>query len=117
MRESPIENHLTRLVKKAGGRCYKWVSPGNKGVPDRIVFLRGMVFLVETKSPVGRLSAIQKAQHRELAKLGFDVVVLNSKESVNIWVSAQRMALVEEELNEVARSFNDALIAPLDVYS
>ena len=37
MRERDIEKILTEEVKREGGRAYKWTSPGNAGVPDRIV--------------------------------------------------------------------------------
>ena len=37
MRESSIETHLVRMVRDRGGLCFKFVSPGNPGVPDRIV--------------------------------------------------------------------------------
>ena len=37
MLEKDIEKILVGEVKKLGGRAYKWVSPGNDGVPDRIV--------------------------------------------------------------------------------
>ena len=37
MQEKEIEKILVAEVKKLGGRAYKWVSPGNDGVPDRIV--------------------------------------------------------------------------------
>lgn len=93
MREKPIENYLRKRVKEAGGAVYKWVSPGNRGVPDDLVFFSGMVFLVEAKSTTGVPSKLQLLQHRRLAGLGFDVVVLNSKEKVDQWISAQKSAL------------------------
>lgn len=34
MREKDIEKILVAEVRKLGGRAYKWVSPGNDGVPD-----------------------------------------------------------------------------------
>ena len=37
MKESVIEARLVRLVRSRGGLCFKFVSPGNPGVPDRIV--------------------------------------------------------------------------------
>ena len=37
MREKDIERKLIKEVKKAGGICPKWVSPGFDGIPDRIV--------------------------------------------------------------------------------
>lgn len=52
MRETVIENYLTSRVKAYGGKCWKWVSPGRRGVPDRIVLMpNGLVAFVETKSP------------------------------------------------------------------
>ena len=37
MLEKEIEKILVTEVKKLGGKAYKFVSPGNSGVPDRIV--------------------------------------------------------------------------------
>ena len=37
MLEREIEKKLVDGVRKLGGRAYKFVSPGNDGVPDRIV--------------------------------------------------------------------------------
>ncbi|MDI5754298.1 VRR-NUC domain-containing protein, partial [Salmonella enterica subsp. enterica serovar Montevideo] len=40
-RENLIEKHLVAEVKKAGGVAYKFISPGHRSVPDRIVLLPG----------------------------------------------------------------------------
>lgn len=93
MRENPIETYFCNEVKKAGGKAYKWVSPGNDGVPDRIVFLKGCAFLVELKATRGRLRAAQKVQKKQLSKLGFEVVVINSKEQAKLWVHLQAATL------------------------
>ena len=61
MKESRIESRLVRMVRDRGGLCYKFVSPGNPGVPDRIVITpAGRTVYVELKTEVGRLAAIQK---------------------------------------------------------
>ena len=89
MRESSIESKLFRLVRARGGLCYKFVSPGNPGVPDRIVITPdGRTVYVELKTEVGRLSALQKWQHRELRKRGADVRTLYGQ--------GQVLAFVEE---------------------
>ena len=63
MQEKEIERVLVDEVKRLGGRAYKWVSPGNDGVPDRIVILPGrQPIFVELKTEHGRLSALQKVQ-------------------------------------------------------
>ncbi|MGC5220863.1 VRR-NUC domain-containing protein, partial [Escherichia coli] len=41
IREKDIENYLRDQVKKIGGIAYKFESPGNAGVPDRLVLLPG----------------------------------------------------------------------------
>lgn len=83
MRESVIETYLREGVKKLGGRAYKWTSPGNDGVPDRIVVLpdRPPIF-VELKTEKGMLSPLQKVQIARLRELGQDVRVLYGKEQV-----------------------------------
>ena len=58
MKESYIENYLVRKVKENNGLCLKFVSPGNPGVPDRIVITPdGRTIYVELKTEVGRLGA------------------------------------------------------------
>lgn len=77
MREKDIEGRLREGIKKLGGLCYKFVSPGNRGVPDRIVLLPGgTVHFVELKTEVGRLSKIQRVQLKRLERLGLQVEVL-----------------------------------------
>ena len=83
MRESAIEALLVRSVHQAGGRCYKWVSPGNSGVPDRIVFLPGgKVIFVELKTETGRTSALQDYHIATLRALGQAVRVLRGRREV-----------------------------------
>ncbi|WP_102412466.1 VRR-NUC domain-containing protein [Beduinella massiliensis] len=74
MRESQIEARMGQLVKKRGGLYYKFVSPGNPGVPDRIIITPdGRVVWVELKTEVGRLSNLQKWQIEEMRRRGMDV--------------------------------------------
>ncbi len=84
MRESEIEKILTTEVKKLGGRAYKWVSPGNDGVPDRIVIFPGKppVF-VELKTDTGKLSALQSVQIKRLKDLGQLVEVVKGVNGVS----------------------------------
>lgn len=86
MREKDIEKILVTEVKKLGGRAYKWVSPGNDGVPDRIVIFPGHppVF-VELKSETGRLSSLQSAQIKCLRDLGQEAVVVRGIEGLVVF--------------------------------
>lgn len=71
--EKEIERKLTDIVKAHGGLCLKWVCPGWKGVPDRIVILPGArLCFVETKRPVGgRREKLQEVWARRLTAFGF----------------------------------------------
>lgn len=77
MRESKIEEILREEVKNLGGRAYKFVSPGNDGVPDRIVIFpdRQPIF-VELKTDTGRLTQLQKVQLKRLQDLGQNTYVI-----------------------------------------
>lgn len=71
MKESELERILVEEVRKEGGRAYKWVSPGNDGVPDRIVFFPdGEIYFIELKTDTGRVSPQQKIQLNRLSSLG-----------------------------------------------
>lgn len=76
MRENKLESIMTKTVKSLGGRSYKWVSPGNDGVPDRILcFGRGLHFMCEIKTEAGRTSAIQNVQINRLMRLQQNVCI------------------------------------------
>ncbi len=45
-REKSIESYFTDRIKSIGGICYKFVSPGNSGVPDRVVLYKGCVAFI-----------------------------------------------------------------------
>lgn len=80
MREKSIEQELVKEVKKRGGICPKWVSPGFDGVPDRLVFLPHRKFgLVEVKAPGEKPRPLQVSRHRLLERLGFHTYILDGK--------------------------------------
>ena len=84
MLEKDIEKILVSQIKKLGGRAYKWVSPGNDGVPDRIVILPGRPpTFVELKTDTGRLSSLQRIQIKRLRELGQDVRILYGLQEVD----------------------------------
>lgn len=75
--EREIEKILVREVCNAGGYAYKFSSPGNDGVPDRIViFPNKPPVFVELKTDNGKLSSLQKVQLKRLKDLGQDTYVV-----------------------------------------
>lgn len=83
MRESSIEKKFVGELRKLGCVAYKFVSPGNDGVPDRLVITpRGRVIFVELKTDAGKLSPVQKGQIGRLKKHRQDVRVLYGSKGV-----------------------------------
>ena len=83
MREKVLEGKLVAEVKRRGGICPKWVSPGTDGMPDRIVLMPGRHFaFVEVKAPGEKPRPLQEARHRQLRELGFAVYVLDSEDRI-----------------------------------
>ena len=83
MLERAIEQRLVEAVRKAGGLCPKFVSPGWDGVPDRIVLLPGgKLGFVELKAPGQKLRPLQLRRREQLECLGFRVFVIDGVEQI-----------------------------------
>lgn len=88
MLEKEVEKFLVREVKKIGGISFKFISPGNAGVPDRIVMLpNGKVVFVELKTDKGKLTKLQEVQIKKISDLGADVRVLRGIEGVKEFIN------------------------------
>lgn len=83
MNESRIERRLVDGVKKLGGMCLKFVSPGTQGVPDRLIITpTGRIIFAELKTETGRLAKIQRYTIGEMQKRGADVRVVKGIDEV-----------------------------------
>ena len=72
--EKSIENVLRKAVEDEGGVCLKWVCPGHRGVPDRmILFPGGIIAFVELKRPGAKVKAggLQEWWRQRLVAFGF----------------------------------------------
>jgi hypothetical protein len=77
MSEKDIERRMCEMVKSRGGLTYKFTSPSNSGVPDRLIVTpAGVVWFVELKTDKGRLSKLQGWHIAELEKRGANVRVV-----------------------------------------
>lgn len=82
MRESELEARFRAQVAQAGGKAYKLISPGNAGVPDRLVILPGgKVGFVELKRKGEKPRKLQEYRMRELRSLGCCTAVVDDMES------------------------------------
>lgn len=91
MLEREVENHLREEVKRLGGVAFKFVSPGNDGVPDRLVCLPGgRVAFIELKAPGKKPTPLQVRQMERLQELGFSAMVLDSIEAVDEFIRTMK---------------------------
>ena len=77
MRESAIEKAVTAHAKKNGWISFKWVSPSQRGVPDRLYFKSGELVIVEFKAPGKKPTPYQLAIHRQLASVDHFVHIID----------------------------------------
>jgi hypothetical protein len=93
MREFEVEQHLNSTVVQLGGMTYKFVVPGVRGYPDRIVKLPGVdAFLVELKKPKGGVVArLQKVRHEELRAIGWRVYLAKDRGEVDAIIAQERV--------------------------
>ena len=83
MKERKIEEKLRKTVRQKGGLCWKFISPGNAGVPDRIVLMPdGKMAFVELKAPGKKPRPLQLKRKRMLERLGFPVYVVDNIEQI-----------------------------------
>ena len=87
MLERDIEKYLVRRVAQLGGKAYKFSSPSNRSVPDRLCCLpQGRVKFVECKATDKKPTPLQAKTITYLRSLSNDVFVVDSKENVDILI-------------------------------
>lgn len=83
MLEKELEEKLRDAVKRQGGRAYKFTSPGNIGVPDRlVVFPDGKIGFIELKQTGKRPTKNQMLQMTRLAVMDYKVYLLDRSEDI-----------------------------------
>ena len=72
--ESMIEKAAREYIEARGGKCMKFVSPGNNGVPDRVLSHRNCgPFWCEFKAPGKKMKPHQEQMALDMARAGFRV--------------------------------------------
>lgn len=76
--ESIIERQLVAFCYKHGLRCYKFVSPANRGVPDRMILGHGNVLFMELKRWGQKPTALQLWEMKRIQASGHTAVWADS---------------------------------------
>lgn len=84
MLEKDIEKYFRHKLIDQSCVVFKFVSPGNVGVPDRIVISKtGKVYFVELKRPGGKVRKLQILCMQKLRKHNVWAGVLSTKAEVD----------------------------------
>ncbi len=94
MLEKLVESLLVKALERLLGIAYKFTSPGRRNVPDRLCLLAihdpahaeivaRYVRFVEVKAPGKKPTKAQEREHQRLRSLGYQVDVVDSRESIN----------------------------------
>jgi hypothetical protein len=85
MLEKEIEDYFKWVVERRGGKSWKFTSPSNRGVSDRIACMPdGSTWFVELKRPKGgRLSPLQQIFAGEMLMLNQKYLCLWTKEQID----------------------------------
>lgn len=88
MLEKEVEKYLCSQVKnELFGWALKFVSPGQNGVPDRVVLIpQGRIYFVETKAPNKKLRKLQGYVCNKIQALGFSVLRIDTVEKADDFV-------------------------------
>lgn len=85
-RERDVEKYLKTAIQRRGGLCLKWVSPGNDGVPDRIIIVAGFIVFAELKTETGQPSMVQLYQLGQLGKAGAICCIIYGKSGADAFL-------------------------------
>lgn len=87
IQEITVEDYLVEQTTARGALCEKIKVPRYCGMPDRTVsWPGGVLHYAETKTVGGRLSIRQKRDHAKRRALGFEVLVIWTKEHVDEYI-------------------------------
>lgn len=80
MRESEIEKKVSEYAKAKGWLVYKFVSPSQRGVPDKIFIGGGEIFFIEFKAPGKKPTKLQDKIFNKIRGELFEVYIIDDVE-------------------------------------
>lgn len=107
MLEKDIEEWLGKQLEKLGCLSFKFVSPGNPGVPDRIYILPdGEVWFVELKQQLGRMSHIQVWQRDRMIAHGCNYLLVRGMPDARRFVEERKREIYTASVSGLCNTKN-----------
>ena len=97
--EKTLEARLRKEVEAHGWMALKLLSQLHRGLPDRLVLAEyGIAFFAEIKTTGKKPTRLQKHCHELLRKLGFQVFVIDSTDSLETALALMDRAVIAERI-------------------
>lgn len=80
IRERDIEAKVAKWARANGWLTYKFVSPSQRGVPDRVFIKDGVIVFIEFKAPGKKPTALQAQTIKKMREQRVTVWVMDSAE-------------------------------------
>ena len=77
-RESKLEKEIKEYCKKTGWSYWKFKTPANIGVPDRMIFKNGVILFFELKRQGCTTDKMQEYQIKLMRDAGLKVFVIDN---------------------------------------
>jgi len=97
MQENTIEKDGVKYAEDRGWLVYKWSSPGQAGILDRLFFQRGISFAIEYKATGKSASPKQRAEAVKLKCAGVPARCCDSVQSSRAFIDTMTALLKESE--------------------
>lgn len=86
VRESATEKKIREYAIAVGWWVAKFVSPGKRGVPDRVFIRQGVTLWMEVKREGKEPTTQQQTRHEEMRRHGAIVVWCDTFEQAKEWL-------------------------------
>lgn len=97
--EKMLEAKFRKEIESHGWMALKLLSQLHRGLPDRLVLAEfGLAFFAEIKTTGKKPTRLQKHCHEALRKLGFQVFVIDSTESIETALTLINRAVIAERI-------------------
>ena len=85
--EKEVEARLRTRIKAAGGVSWKFVSPNNRGVSDRVALINGRTIYIEVKRDGEKMTALQKVFMHKVLDNGGEFALVEGMSGVDDFIA------------------------------
>lgn len=97
--EKALEARLRKEVESHGWLALKLLSQLHRGLPDRLILAEyGLAFFAEIKSTGKKPTRLQKHCHEALRRLGFQVFIIDTTDSLETALALMNRAVIAERI-------------------